>query len=383
MQAFFAGVDYGDRPIRDAAASEQTQRPAELVEKVQQLETPRMVYGGIFRDPDKTYLLRRGDPEQPLDETTPLVPELIKLSTHDRTNQLTAASDQPLTSEQQRRLDLANWIASPLNPLTARVMVNRIWQQHFGLGLVDTPNDFGINGVKPSHPELLDWLALEFIDSGWSIKHLHRLILNSATYRQSSQVSPHAVAVDRDNRLLWRFASRRLEAEAVRDCMLSVSGELNLKMSGPGFSFFKTRGGLDGFPPVDDFTAENMRRMIYSHKVRMEPVPVFGAFDCPDAGQATPRRGRSTTAIQALNLFNSPFVLDRADKLATRSIAAASTNGNRPDQIDPQIEQLFRVVLSRDPTSTERQQSRAVVTHHGLIPLSRALLNCSEFLFIP
>ena len=165
--------------------------------------------------------------------------------------------------------------------------------------------------------------------------------------------------------------------------MLAVSGELNLRMSGPGFSFFKTRGGLDGFPPVEDFTAENMRRMIYSHKVRMEPVPVFGAFDCPDAGQASPRRGRSTTAIQALNLFNSPFVLDRADKLATRAIAASSQIGGRPNDIDPQIEQLFRLVLARDPTIAERQQSRAVVTSHGLTPLSRALLNCSEFLFIP
>ncbi len=379
-------------PIPRLLRNQSSDGPANLAENVaelsrlqaekKQLEPPRMVYGGTFRDPDKTYLLRRGDPEQPLDETSPLVPAMFSLTSSGAVNQSTASGDQPLTSEQQRRLNLANWIASPQNPLTARVMVNRIWQQHFGLGLVDTPNDFGINGVKPSHAELLDWLAQEFINSGWSMKHLHRLILNSATYRQSSQVSPLAVAADRDNRLLWRFASRRLEAEAVRDCMLSVSGELNLKMSGPGFSFFKTRGGLDGFPPVEDFTTENMRRMIYSHKVRMEPVPVFGAFDCPNAGQASPRRSRSTTAIQALNLFNSPFVLDRADKLATRAIAT-SQSGGRPDDIDAQIEQLFRLVLARDPTIAERQQSRAVVTSHGLTPLSRALLNCSEFLFVP
>ena len=145
--------------------------------------------------------------------------------------------------------------------------------------------------------------------------------------------------------------------------MLSVSGELNLRMSGPGFSFFKTRGGLDGFPPVEEFTAEHMRRMIYSHKVRMEPVPVFGAFDCPDAGQATPRRGRSTTAIQALNLLNSPFVLDRADKLATRAIAAASDSGksNRMTLMH-RSSSCSGMVLARDPTSAERQQSRAVVT---------------------
>ena len=354
-----------------------------LQSEKKQLETVRMVYGGTFRDPDRTYLLRRGDPEQPLDETTPVVPAMFSQTFSDAVNHWMASNEQPLTSEQRRRLSLANWIASPKNPLTARVLVNRIWQQHFGLGLVDTPNDFGINGVKPSHPELLDWLAQEFIDSGWSVKHVHRLILNSATYRQSSHVSPQSIAVDRDNRLLWRFASRRLEAEAVRDCMLSVSGELNLKMSGPGFSFFKTRGGLDGFPPVEDFTAEHMRRMVYSHKVRMEPVPVFGAFDCPDAGQATPRRGRSTTAIQALNLLNSQFVLDRADKLATRAVEATSASDNRTDDINAQITQLFRIVLARDPTSAERQQSHAVVTTHGPTPLSRALLNCSEFLFVP
>ena len=380
-------------PIQGLLRNQSPDGPANIAENVaelsrlqtekKQLESPRMVYGGTFRDPDRTYLLRRGDPEQPQDETSPLVPRLFAGTSSESVKPERTSGDQPLTSEQQRRLNLANWIASPQNPLTARVMVNRIWQQHFGLGLVDTPNDFGINGVKPSHPELLDWLAQEFIDSGWSIKHLHRLILNSATYRQSSQVSTLAVTVDRDNRLLWRFASRRLEAEAVRDGMLAVSGELNLKMSGPGFSFFKTRGGLDGFPPVEDFTPEHMRRMIYSHKVRMEPVPVFGAFDCPDAGQAIPRRGRSTTAIQALNLFNSPFVLDRTDKLATRAIAAASAVGDSTDAVDGQIEQLFRLALARDPTNVERQQSRAVVTNHGLIPLSRALLNCSEFLFVP
>lgn len=378
-----SGLLRNQSPGGTADLAESVAELSRLQSEKKQLETPRMVYGGTFREPDRTYLLRRGDPEQPLDEASPVVPALFSQAFSEAVNQRTALNDQQLTSEQQRRLNLANWIASSQNPLTARVQVNRIWQQHFGFGIVDTPNDFGINGVKPSHPELLDWLAQEFIDSGWSMKHMHRLILNSATYRQSSHISPQSVAVDRDNRLLWRFASRRLEAEAVRDCLLSVSGELNLRMSGPGFSFFKTRGGLDGFPPVEDFTAENMRRMVYSHKVRMEPVPVFGAFDCPDAGQAIPRRGRSTTAIQALNLFNSPFVLDRAEKLTARAIEAASVGDRRTEEIDAQIEQLFRIVLARDPTRAERQQSHVVVTAHGLTPLSRALLNCSEFLFVP
>jgi hypothetical protein len=282
-----------------------------------------------------------------------------------------------MTPEQKRRLDLADWIASPGNPLTARVMVNRIWLNHFGRGLVDTPNDFGINGTRPSHPELLDWLAIEFIRSGWSVKHIHRLILQSATYRQSSHIPANAAEVDRDNILLWRFTARRLESEAIRDCMLAVSGELSLKMGGPGFNFFKTRGGLDGFPPLEEFSPEEMRRMIYSHKVRMEQVPVFGAFDCPDAGQSMPRRGRSTTAIQALNLFNSPFVAGRADRFAER------INQASPGDAEIQVDAVFQLVFGRKPSQTELTASAAVVKEHGLSTLCRVLFNSSEFLFIP
>jgi hypothetical protein len=182
--------------------------------------------------------------------------------------------------------------------------------------------------------------------------------------------------VDRDNRLLWRFPSRRLESEAIRDCMLFVSGELNLKMYGPGFNFFKARGGLDGFPPVEEFTSEEKRRMIYSHKVRMEQVPVFGAFDCPDGGQSMPRRGRSTTAIQALNLFNSRFVIDRADTLASLITSAKSDTG-------PAIRLAFEMVLGRPPTEAEFAPSSDVVHSHGMATLCRVLLNSSEFLFIP
>jgi hypothetical protein len=159
--------------------------------------------------------------------------------------------------------------------------------------------------------------------------------------------------------------------------MLAISGELNLKMGGPGFSFFKTRGGLDGFPPREEFTPEEMRRMIYSHKVRMEQVPVFGAFDCPDAGQSTPRRGRSTTAIQALNLFNSPFVNDRADKFAKRVLADGT-----PD-LQAQIAAAFQLAVGRNPTESEVSASSAVVQEHGLTTLCRVLFNSNEFLFIP
>lgn len=347
--------------------------PAELVAQLEtlkkqkaELETVQAVYGGQFNTPQTTFVLRRGDPEQRLDEVGPTVPALFKTD---------EVPDD--ASEQQRRLQLADWVASPTNPLTARVMVNRIWHYHFGRGLVATPSDFGLNGTRPSHPELLDWLAAEFIASGWSVKHVHRLILLSHTWQQSSFVDPQSAIIDADNKWLWRFSSRRLEGEAIRDSTLSVSGELNLKTGGPGFNFFKSRGGLDGFPPVEEFETEGLRRMIYSHKIRMERVPVFGAFDCPDAGQATPERTQSTTAIQALNLFNSPFVAERAIKLAAR------IQQERADDLPAQIKRAFALTLGREPSSVEHAESTRVVNEHGLETLCRVLFNSSEFLFIP
>lgn len=387
LQTLLAHKSDSDSANLPAMLSELTEWRAEKA----RLETPAMVFGGTFREPDTTFVLRRGDPEQRVEETHPAVPVVflqassIRPATATSGETFTAGNadgakttaSSAITPEQQRRLDLAHWISSPTNPLTARVMVNRIWLNHFGRGLVDTPNDFGLNGTPPSHPELLDWLAGEFIRSGWSMKHLHRLILQSAVYRQSSHINAQAAELDRDNTLLWRFTSRRLESESIRDCMLAVSGELNLKMGGPGFSFFKTRGGLDGFPPREEFTPEEMRRMIYSHKVRMEQVPVFGAFDCPDAGQSTPRRGRSTTAIQALNLFNSPFVNDRADQFSKRVLADDTKD------LQTQIAAAFQLAFGRNPTESEMSASSSVVQEHGLTTLCRVLFNSNEFLFIP
>lgn len=361
------------RTLLNNRASESSDDPSALIAELEkltkqktELETVQTVYGGQFGTPEQTFVLRRGDPEQRVKEIFPAVPALFD-----------DAAISRKTPEQGRRVRLAEWIASPDNPLTARVMVNRIWQYHFGRGLVATPSDFGLNGTRPSHPELLDWLAHEFIASGWSVKHVHRLILLSETWQQSSFVDPGAATIDGDNKWLWRFSSRRLEGEAIRDCMLAVTGELNLKTGGPGFNFFKTRGGLSGFPAVEEFSREEMRRMIYSHKIRMERVPVFGAFDCPDAGQATPRRTQSTTAIQALNLFNSPFVADRAVKLADR------IEQERPAGGKNQVERAFQLSLGRMPTAVELSESKRVADKYGLATLCRVLFNSSEFLFIP
>lgn len=323
------------------------------------------VFAGKFRKPDNTQLLNRGDPEQPLEPVPPAVPEILG-----------TISLGSVENEQQRRVALANWLAMDDNPLTARVIVNRIWQSHFGTGIVETASDFGINGARPSHPELLDWLAGELIRSNWSIKHIQRLILTSRTWGQSNRILQDAQEIDGSCRLLWRFPSRRLEAEVIRDSLLQVSGELNLKMGGPGFDFFKSRGGLNGFPPVVEFKANGLRRMIYAHKVRMEPVPIFGAFDCPDAGQPTPSRSRSTTAIQALNLFNSPFVAERAIVLAGR-VEAEEKN---PEEA---VSTCYRRILSRSPTAQEIAQALPIVQEHGLPTLVRVLLNCNEFLMLP
>ena len=324
------------------------------------------VFGGKFGKPEPVHLLKRGDAEQPQEEVWPTVLSAL--------GDLTLAKDAP---EADRRLTLANWIASAKNPLTARVAVNRIWQFHFGAGLVLTSSDFGRNGAKPSHPELLDWLADEFIRSGWSVKHLHKLIMLSDTYQQSSRTNEAGRKIDADSRLLWRFPSRRLEAEAIRDSILFVSGNLNLEAGGPGFSFFRSRGGLTGFPPVTNFTQREFRRMIYQHKIRMEPVPIFGAFDAPDAGQTMPRRKQSTTAIQALNLFNSPFVNDQATAFANRITKETG------DDTGQQVTHAFQFAFGRTPNPVEAKAAIATAEAHGLATLCRVLLNSNEFLFIP
>jgi hypothetical protein len=284
---------------------------------------------------------------------------------------------RPDTAEQERRRAVADWITDPKNPLTARVMVNRIWQGHFGKGLVETPNDFGRNGAKPTHPELLDWLASEFIRSGWSVKHIHRLIVLSATYRQSSQHVDVAAAKDANVRLLWRYPSRRLEGESIRDSMLAISGQINLKMGGPGFDLFDKRGGLEGFQPVESFQPEGLRRMIYAHKVRRERDAVFGAFDCPDAGQSTPRRRESTTPIQALNLFNSRFTVEQAAAFANRVEADAGGD------VEMQLRRAYQIAFSRDPSPDEIADAKPIVKELGLATLCRVLFNCNEFLILP
>jgi len=367
-----------------AAAERLLQEKKRLPGEIATARDRQQVFAGRFTKPDVTRLLHRGDPEQPRDELGPAAPAVFVKAVPPAD----LAADAP---EQDRRRALADWLTRPEHPLTARVMANRIWQWHFGTGLVESASDFGRNGSPPTHPELLDWLAREFVAHGWSMKHLHRLIVLSATYRQGHAIDAAAIAKDADCRLLWRFPPRRLEAEAIRDSMLAVSGRLNLEMGGPGFDLFKARGGLSGFPPIESFDAMGRRRMVYAHKIRMEKESVFGAFDCPDAGQTMARRRQSTTPLQALNLFNSPFTLDEAQAFAARveaDVAAVrlTARAARPGGTDPVtawIDRAYELAFSRRPDAIERSLAEPLVREHGLPTLCRVIFNANEFLFIP
>jgi mono/diheme cytochrome c family protein len=336
------------------------------VERDRFSKTPT-VYAGTFSQPGPTHRLYRGDPLAKREEVAPDALEVI--------GSLGLARNTP---EQARRIALAEWIADPKNPLTARVMVNRIWQHHFGTGLVDTPSDFGKNGTLPSHPELLDWLADEFVNSGWSIKHIHKLILLSSTFQQDSAPRVNALGVDAASRLLWRFPPRRLEAEAIRDCILSASGVLDKRMGGPGFSGFEVElENVRHFFPKTSFGPEDWRRMVYMTKVRQERDAIFGAFDCPDLSQVMPKRSRSTTPLQALNLFNSHFMLQQAELLANRLEREGTDERNR------QMNLAFRLCFGREPQGPELTGAISLAEEHGLVAICRALLNSNEFLFIP
>ena len=350
----------------DSRRFELLQRAAELKSVIERDAQGQLAFAGKFREPDKIHVLARGDPEQPKETVTPAV-----------LTALGAVSLQPNAAEAERRRLLADWIAKPDHPLTARVMINRIWQSHFGVGLVETSNDFGRNGTKPTHPELLDWLASEFVTSGWSVKAMHRRIVLSATYRQDSTWDEKASALDADCRLLWRYPPRRLDAEMLRDSLLAMSGDLHYQMGGPGFDLFDKRGGLSGFEPIEELNLKSSRRLIYAHKIRRERDAVFGAFDCPDAGQSTPRRRESTTPLQALNLMNSRFTLDQANALAKRIRYGGATTTAE------QVHQAFFIVLGRDVSAEELQELTPYVEQHGLDSLCRALFNSNEFLLIP
>jgi hypothetical protein len=224
---------------------------------------------------------------------------------------------------------------------------------------------------------LLDWLAAEFVESGWSVKHLQRLIVLSATFRQESAAHPAGLDADAQNRFLWRFPPRRLEAESIRDAILSVSGRLSSKMGGPGFSFFELNENyVRVYQPRAEWNHETFRRMIYGTVVRQRPDGVFGVFDCPDAGQIAPKRTSSTTPLQALNLLNSAFVMQQSRFFAER--LERESGNNRGEQ----VKRAFALTFQRAPTETELNAARELIESEGLTVFCRALLNANEFVYV-
>ncbi len=340
--------------------------------------------------PPKAYFLDRGDYLSPGAEVQPGFLEVL-------TDLGVPPSIRPTGGRitTGRRRALAEWIASPENPLTARVMVNRIWQHHFGRGLVATASNFGMLGLRPSHPELLDWLATEFIGSGWSVKHMHRVILNSETYRMASEYkSEEGLRADPENTLLWHYPLRRLEGEAVRDVILAVSGNLNLEAGGPAY-----------FPPVPERVRQSVskgiwlvneegpavwRRGVYSYVKRGMKFPMFEVFDQPDPNVSCEGRTVSTAPTQALTLLNNEFVLSQVRAFAGRVQRLAG-----PEQ-QAQVRMAYRIALSREPSAKELSENvaflnRQMAAHGGaasagveaLADLCDVLVNLNEFLYIP
>ncbi len=319
-----------------------------------------------------TYILVRGHPARPGPEVGPGVPAVLVGRQPDFL--------PPDGHTTRRRLSLARWIASADNPLTARVLVNRVWQHHFGEGLVRTPSDFGTQGDRPSHPELLDFLADWFVREGWSLKKLHRLILTSNAYRMSKRGNPEYTRLDPEDRLLWRVPYRRLEAEAIRDSMLAAGGRLNRRLYGPGMYPEVPRAALEGHSDPDKVwkasgELEASRRTIYAHVKRSLLVPMVEVLDFCDTARSTARRSVTTVAPQALTLYNGDFVNRQALHLAARLEAEAGRDPAR------QIDRAYRLTLCRPPSPAERDALLEFLQRQGREQMCRVLFNVNEFVY--
>ncbi len=285
----------------------------------------------------------------------------------------------PKAPEYERRIALANWLVRKDNPLTWRSIVNRVWLYHFGRSIVDSPNDFGQMGQRPTHPELLDWLAVEFRDGGQSIKDLHRLIVTSATYQQVSTGSPANERIDASNRFVWRMNRRKVEAEALRDTILYVASKLDTTMGGPGFRDFVLEKPQHSphykYEKHDPNDPKTHRRSVYRFIVRSQPQPFMDTLDCADPSQMVGKRNDTLTALQALALLNNKFVLRMSEHFAARLSAEHNT-------LPTQINAAFRIALSRPATTDERDALIGYAKTHGLANTCRLIFNLNEFAFV-
>ena len=328
------------------------------------------------RDPLPSYFLHRGDPGT---KGSRMEPGVLTVAARMEPSFPTA----PETARTSwRRKHFAEWTASTDNPLASRVMVNRIWQHHFGEGIVRTPSNFGKTGMLPSHPRLLDWLALEFADAGWSVKHMHRLMLNSDAYRMASRDVPANLEKDRNNTFFWRQSRNRHEVEVIRDQIMAVAGTLNRAVGGPAVrpyidpTLFQSSTDRT-WPGMAIGDPESWRRSLYVFSKRSIRYPMFEAFDQPDMVSSCSRRTRSTVAPQALLLMNNAEVLVQAKHFAQRVAVEAGASA------DAQVDRAFELALSRKPHGEERARALAFLesTPTGLVDLCQTLFNLNEFLY--
>jgi len=403
LQAVFAGIDRGDRPTvvledllqqrRDVerkitetkaaiAKAEGEKQPIEELKKTLETvekelkEMPPAERDFVYASkpiaaPRPIHLLARGNVRSPQALMLPGALESLEGLSSD----LNIAN---LDHEGERRAGLAEWLTKPENGLFRRSIVNRVWQYHFGRGIVDTPSDFGRMGSMPTHPELLEWLAANFQKEGESLKKLHRLIVTSATYRQVSDARPDGDAKDAGNQWLWRANRQRLDAESVRDAMLFVSGRLDLRMGGPSdrqFYFKDDHSPVYDYEKFDVETEAGARRSVYRFLVRSVPDPWMETLDCADPSIQTPKRNSTLTPLQALSLMNGKFVLSQSRHLAKR-IESMTTDSTE------QVRELFRITVCREP---DAEELAAVLTYrekNGLAESCRWMLNGNEFLFV-
>ena len=373
-----------DKNVLPRADAEQKQQYAKLQERIDTLDATRpepyptaMTIGEEGREAFPSYFLHRGSIG---DKGSVMAPGILRVASRGEPEFQPAPED---AKSSHRRKAFAEWVASPENPLTARVMVNRLWQHHFGEGIVRTPSNFGAMGQRPTHPELLDWLAVEFVNSGWSVKHMHRLVMNSAAYRMQSADIEANVASDPENRLVWRMPRQRLNAEILRDSILTVAGALDRTVGGKGvFPYIdpdlfqsSTSRTWPGRPDDDPAT---WRRSLYVFSKRTIRYPLFEAFDQPDMITSVDRRNRSTVAPQALLLMNNRFINMQAELFAERVRREAGAD------IGGQVERAFELALARPPSVYESDKAREFVAGNadGLSDLCRTLFNLNEFAYV-